>query len=146
MKKICSLLVLCATVVFASCSKDDPVTEPVPEGITVTTYDALLDALQTGGTSADAPTLVTLGGNITIPAGGDYTTPPMNGSGHFKIDGGAPHHDLGRRQQLPLPRQFQPRCRCRLYRTHQYQSGPARYKICGMCLSTAGLRWAKTWH
>ena len=92
MKKICSLLVLCATVVFASCSKDDPVTEPVPEGITVTTYDALLDALQTGGTSADAPTLVTLGGNITIPAGGDYTTPPMNGSGHFKIDGG--HHTL----------------------------------------------------
>lgn len=88
MKKICSLLVLCATVVFASCSKDDPVTEPVPEGITVITYDALLDALQTGGTSADAPTLVTLGGNITIPAGGDYTTPPMNGSGHFKIDGG----------------------------------------------------------
>ena len=88
MKKICSLLVLCATVVFASCSKDDPVTEPVPAGITVTTYDALLDALQTGGTSADAPTLVTLGGNITIPAGGDYTTPPMNGSGHFKIDGG----------------------------------------------------------
>ena len=44
MKKIFSLLVLCATVVFASCSKDDPVTEPVPEGITVTTYDALLDA------------------------------------------------------------------------------------------------------
>ena len=88
MKKICSLLVLCATVVFASCSKDDPVTDPVPEGIVVTTYDALLNALQTGGTSADAPTLVTLGGNITIPAGGDYTTPPMNGSGHFKIDGG----------------------------------------------------------
>ena len=88
MKKICSLLVLCTTVVFASCSKDDPVTEPVSEGITVTTYDALLDALQMGGTSADAPTLVTLGGNITIPAGGDYTTPPMNGSGHFKIDGG----------------------------------------------------------
>ena len=88
MKKIFSLLVLCATVVFASCSKDDPVTEPVPEGITVTTYDALLDALQTGGTSADAPTLVTLGADITIPAGGDYNTPPMNGSGYFKIDGG----------------------------------------------------------
>ena len=97
MKKICSLLVLCATVVFASCSKDDPVTEPVPEGITVTTYDALLDALQTGGTSADAPTLVTLGGNITIPAGGDYTTPPMNGSGHFKIDGGG--HTLVRENE-----------------------------------------------
>ena len=92
MKKIFSLLVLCATVVFASCSKDDPVTDPVPEGIVVTTYEALLDALQTGGTSADAPTLITLGGNITIPAGGDYDTPPMNGSGHFKIDGG--HHTL----------------------------------------------------
>lgn len=88
MKKIFSLLVLCATVVFASCSKDDPVTDPVPEGIVVTTYDALLDVLQTGGTSADAPTLITLGGNITIPAGGDYDTPPINGSGHFKIDGG----------------------------------------------------------
>ena len=88
MKKIFSLLVLCATVVFASCSKDDPVTDPVPEGIVVTTYEALLDALQTGGTSADAPTLITLGGNITVPAGGDYDTPPINGSGHFKIDGG----------------------------------------------------------
>ncbi len=88
MKKICSLLVLCATVVFASCSKDDPVTDPVPEGIVVTTYEALLDALQTGGTSTDAPTLITLGGNITVPAGGDYDTPPINGSGHFKIDGG----------------------------------------------------------
>ena len=88
MKKICSLLVLCATVVFASCSKDDPVTEPVPEGITVTTYDALLDALQTGGASADAPTLITLGADITIPTGGSYNNPPINGSGHFKIDGG----------------------------------------------------------
>lgn len=88
MKKIFSLLVLCTTVVFASCSKDDPVTEPVPEGITVTTYDALLDALQTGGASADAPTLITLGGDITIPAGGDNNNPPINGSGHFKIDGG----------------------------------------------------------
>ena len=100
MKKIFSLLVLCATVVFASCSKDDPVTEPVPEGITVTTYEALLTALQTGGsltaaspismtrTSTDAPTLITLGGDITIPAGGDNNNPPINGSGHFKIDGG----------------------------------------------------------
>ena len=88
MKKIFSLLVLCATVVFASCSKDDPVTEPVPEGITVTTYEALLTALQTGGTSVDAPTLITLGGDITIPAGGDNNNPPINGSGHFKIDGG----------------------------------------------------------
>ena len=88
MKKIFSLLVLCATVVFASCSKDDPVTDPVPEGIVVTTYEALFDALQTGGTSTDAPTLITLGGNITVPAGGDYDTPPINGSGHFKIDGG----------------------------------------------------------
>lgn len=55
MKKIFSLLVLCATVVFASCSKDDPVTDPVPEGIVVTTYDALLNALQTGGTSGRCP-------------------------------------------------------------------------------------------
>mgnify|MGYP005915017611 CR=1 FL=1 len=78
MKKIFSLLVLCATVVFASCSKDDPVTDPVPEGIVVTTYEALLDALQTGGTSTDAPTLITLGGNITVPAGGDYDTPPRH--------------------------------------------------------------------
>ena len=54
----------------------------------VTTYEALLEALQTGGTSADAPTLVTLGADITIPTGGDYDTPPMNGSGYYKIDGG----------------------------------------------------------
>ena len=97
MKKICSLLVLCATVVFASCSKDDPVTDPVPEGIVVTTYEALLDALQTGGTSADAPTLITLGGNITIPTGGSYNNPPMNGSGYFKIDGGG--HTLVRENE-----------------------------------------------
>lgn len=64
------------------------VTDAVPEGITVTTYDALLDALQTGGTSAEAPTLVTLGADITVPAGGNYDTPSINGSGHFKIDGG----------------------------------------------------------
>lgn len=64
------------------------VADAVPEGIVVTTYAALLEALQTGGASADAPTLVTLGTDITIPPGGDYTTPPMNGSGHFKIDGG----------------------------------------------------------
>ena len=54
----------------------------------VTTYEALLAALKTGGTSADAPTLVTLGSDITIPAGGDNDTPPINGSGYFKIDGG----------------------------------------------------------
>ena len=88
MKKIFSLLVLCATVVFASCSKDDPVTEPVPEGITVTTYEALLEALRMGGASADVPTLIMLGSDITIPAGGDRTNPPINGSGYFKIDGG----------------------------------------------------------
>lgn len=41
-----------------------------------------------GRTSADAPTLITLGGDITIPAGGDNNNPPINGSGHFKIDGG----------------------------------------------------------
>ena len=52
----------------------------------ITTYEALLSALQTGGTSADAPTLITLGADITIPAGGDPTL--INGSGYFKIDGG----------------------------------------------------------
>ena len=55
----------------------------------ITTYEALLAALKTGGTSADAPTLVTLGGDITIPAGGDlFSTPSMTDSGYFKIDGG----------------------------------------------------------
>lgn len=55
----------------------------------VTTYDALLDALQTGGTSADAPTFITLGGDITIPAGGSSSSRTyINGSGYFKIDGG----------------------------------------------------------
>ena len=54
----------------------------------VTTYEALLEALKTGGASADAPTLVTLGSDITIPAGGDYNTPSMTDNGYFKIDGG----------------------------------------------------------
>ena len=54
----------------------------------VTTYEALLAALKTGGASADAPTLVTLGSDITIPAGGDYNTPSMTDNGYFKIDGG----------------------------------------------------------
>ena len=54
----------------------------------VTTYEALLAALKTGGTSADAPTLVTLGSDITIPTGGDNNTPSMTDNGYFKIDGG----------------------------------------------------------
>lgn len=55
----------------------------------VTTYEALLAALKTGGTSADAPTLITLGSDITIPAGGDlFNTPSMTDNGYFKIDGG----------------------------------------------------------
>lgn len=68
-----------------------PITDEVVIGggaSSITTYDALLTALQTGGASPDAPTLVTLGADITIPTGGDHTTPPINGSGHFKIDGG----------------------------------------------------------
>ncbi len=67
-----------------------PITDEVVIGGTsgITTYEALLEALQTGGTSTDAPTLITLGADITVPAGGDYDTPPINGSGHFKIDGG----------------------------------------------------------
>ena len=58
------------------------ITDAVPDGIVVTTYEALLEALQTGGASADAPTLITLGGDITVPAGGRYDTLPINGSGH----------------------------------------------------------------
>lgn len=64
------------------------VTDAVPEGLTVTTYEALLEALRMGGASADVPTLIMLGSDITIPAGGDHTSPPINGSGYFKIDGG----------------------------------------------------------
>ena len=64
------------------------VTDAVPDGLTVTTYEVLLEALGTGGTSADVPTLIMLGSDITIPAGGDHTSPPINGSGYFKIDGG----------------------------------------------------------
>ena len=77
-----------ATVGGKQATCEVTVADAVPEGITVTTYDALLDALKTGGASADAPTLITLGGDITIPAGGGYSPPPMNGSGYFKIDGG----------------------------------------------------------
>lgn len=55
----------------------------------ITTYEALHEALQTGGGSADAPTLITLGGDITIPAGGSSSGTFINGSGYFKIDGGS---------------------------------------------------------
>lgn len=55
----------------------------------ITTYEALHEALQTGGGSADAPTLITLGSDITIPAGGSSSSRTyINGSGYFKIDGG----------------------------------------------------------
>lgn len=77
-----------ATVGGIQATCEVTVADAVPEGITVTTYEALLTALQTGGTSADVPTLIMLGSDITIPAGGSYDNPPMNGSGYFKIDGG----------------------------------------------------------
>ena len=73
------------------------VADAVPEGLTVTTYEALLEALRTGGASADVPTLIMLGSDITIPAGGDRTNPPINGSGYFKIDGGG--HTLARENE-----------------------------------------------
>ena len=73
------------------------VADAVPEGLTVTTYEALLEALRTGGASADVPTLIMLGSDITIPAGGDRTNPPINGSGYFKIDGGG--HTLVRENE-----------------------------------------------
>ena len=64
------------------------VADAVPKGVTVTTYEALHDALQTGGASADAPTLITLGADITVPTGGNSSGTFINGSGYFKIDGG----------------------------------------------------------
>ena len=73
------------------------VADAVPEGFTVTTYEALLEALRMGGASADVPTLIMLGSDITIPAGGDRTNPPINGSGYFKIDGGG--HTLVRENE-----------------------------------------------
>ena len=73
------------------------VADAVPEGLTVTTYEALLEALRMGGASADVPTLIMLGSDITIPAGGDRTNPPINGSGYFKIDGGG--HTLVRENE-----------------------------------------------
>lgn len=73
------------------------VADAVPEGFTVTTYEALFEALRMGGASADVPTLIMLGSDITIPAGGDRTNPPINGSGYFKIDGGG--HTLVRENE-----------------------------------------------
>lgn len=73
------------------------VADAVPEGFTVTTYEALLEALRMGSASADVPTLIMLGSDITIPAGGDRTNPPINGSGYFKIDGGG--HTLVRENE-----------------------------------------------
>ena len=77
-----------ATVGGKQATCEVTVADAVPEGLTVTTYEALLEALRTGGASADVPTLIMLGSDITIPAGGDHTSPPINGSGYFKIDGG----------------------------------------------------------
>ena len=77
-----------ATVGGIQATCEVTVADAVPEGITVTTYEALLEALRMGGASADVPTLIMLGSDITIPAGGDHTSPPINGSGYFKIDGG----------------------------------------------------------
>ena len=45
----------------------------------------------------NVPTLIMLGSDITIPAGGDRTNPPINGSGYFKIDGGG--HTLVRENE-----------------------------------------------
>ena len=77
-----------ATVGGKQATCEMTVADAVPEGFTVTTYEALLEALRTGVASADVPTLIMLGSDITIPAGGDHTSPPINGSGYFKIDGG----------------------------------------------------------
>ena len=76
-----------ATVGGIQATCEVTVADAVPEGLTVTTYEALLEALRMGGASADVPTLIMLSSDITIPAGGDHTSPPINGSGYFKIDG-----------------------------------------------------------
>ena len=86
-----------ATVGGKQATCEVTVADAVPEGLTVTTYEALLEALRTGGASADIPTLIMLGSDITIPAGGDRTSPPINGSGYFKIDGGG--HTLVRENE-----------------------------------------------
>ena len=86
-----------ATVGGKQATCEVTVADAVPEGLTVTTYEALLEALRTGGASADVPTLIMLGSDITIPAGGDRTSPPINGSGYFKIDGGG--HTLVRENE-----------------------------------------------
>ena len=86
-----------ATVGGIQATCEVTVTDAVPEGLTVTTYEALLEALRTGGASADVPTLIMLGSDITILAGGDRTSPPINGSGYFKIDGGG--HTLVRENE-----------------------------------------------
>ena len=86
-----------ATVGGIQATCEVTVADAVPEGLTVTTYEALLEALRTGGASADVPTLIMLGSDITIPAGGDRTNPPINGSGYFKIDGGG--HTLVRENE-----------------------------------------------
>lgn len=55
----------------------------------VTTAEALLAAMKTGGTP-DNPTKITLGGDITMPKGPDawWIGTPMTGGGYYKIDGG----------------------------------------------------------
>lgn len=55
----------------------------------ITTAEALLAALKTGGTS-DNPTKITLGGDITMPKGPNewWIGTPMTGGGYYKIDGG----------------------------------------------------------
>lgn len=75
-----------ATVGGKQATCEVTVADAVPEGLTVTTYEALLEALRTGGASADVPTLIMLGSDITIPAGGDRTNPPINGSGYFNLN------------------------------------------------------------
>lgn len=55
----------------------------------ITTAEALLAAMKTGGTS-DNPTKITLGGDITMPVGPNeaWIGTPMTGGGYYKIDGG----------------------------------------------------------
>ena len=73
----------------------------------ITTYEALHEALQTGGGSADAPTLITLGSDITIPAGGSSSSRTyINGKRLLQDRRRRSHPRLGSGQLL-LPRKCQ---------------------------------------
>lgn len=61
----------------------------------INTATALIEAMKTGGPSADNPTLVTLGSNIILPAATSSTATLNGDAGYYKIDGGG-HYWVGK--------------------------------------------------